>query len=407
MTRQSGVLTRGSSTSLGLVLAVVSAATFGMSGAFIKPMLDAGWSPAAAVTARAFIGGIVLVPVAIAALRGRWPALWRARWRVLTMGFIGVAATQLVYFAALQRIPVSTAILLEYMAPLLLVGFVWATSRRIPKAVVLIGSVVAVAGLVLVVSPGAHGSFDLLGLGFAGLGTIGCAIYYVVAARTSDGLPPVALAASGLLIGGVMLGLVGLVGLVPFTATFGEVRFLGNSVQWWLPLLIVGVFATAIAYAASITASEMLGSRLASFAGLLEVVAAALYAWLLLGERLSIPQLIGGVLILAGIGFVRSEKTSASVEPGSAVETGPSIESDVLLEAELISPSTSASPEPSSVLSTGLSPVLSTELVELPRTGLSPSPLCPNGLVPLLSPLLPTVSSPAPSLSTGAVELPG
>jgi hypothetical protein len=169
----------------------------------------------------------------------------------------------------------------------------------------------------------------------------------------------------------------------------------------------VGVFATAIAYAASITASEMLGSRLASFAGLLEVVAAALYAWLLLGERLSIPQLIGGVLILVGIGFVRSEKTSASVEPGSAVETGPSIESDVLLEAELISPSTSASPEPSSVLSTGLSPVLSTELVELPRTGLSPSPLCPNGLVPLLSPLLPTVSSPAPSLSTGAVELPG
>jgi drug/metabolite transporter (DMT)-like permease len=55
----------------------------------------------------------------------------------------------------------------------------------------------------------------------------------------------------------------------------------------------------------------MLGSRLASFAGLLEVVAAALYAWILLGEDLTLPQLVGGILILAGIAFVRSEKTDA------------------------------------------------------------------------------------------------
>ena len=92
----------------------------------------------------------------------------------------------------------------------------------------------------------------------------------------------------------------------------------GNAVAWWIPLLIVGVVATAIAYAASITASEMLGSRLASFAGLLEVVAATFYAWLLLGERLTIPQLLGGVLILVGIGFVRSEKRALAAEPAPA-----------------------------------------------------------------------------------------
>ncbi|MBG6107086.1 DMT family transporter [Frigoribacterium sp. CG_9.8] len=378
MTRKSGVITPKSSTSLGLLFALIAAATFGMSGAFIKPILEAGWSPAAAVTVRALIGGIVLAPVAAVALQGRWSALWRARWRVLTMGFVGVAATQLVYFAAIERLSVSTAILLEYMAPLLLVGFVWATSRRIPKAVVLVGSVVAVAGLVLVVSPGATGSFDLLGLGFAGLGTIGCAIYYVVAARPSDGLPPVALAASGLLIGGVMLGLVGLIGLVPFSATFGEVRMLGTSVEWWVPLLVVGVFATAIAYAASITASEMLGSRLASFAGLLEVIAAALYAWLLLGERLSIAQLIGGALILIGIGFVRSEKTSASVEPGSSVESGPTFESDVFVESDIfLEADVFFEPEPPATGSVELAPR-------------EASPIFPTG----------------PSLSTGPLELP-
>lgn len=304
-----------SSTSLGLLVGLFAALAFGMSGAFIKPLLEAGWSPAAAVTVRALLGGLVLTPVALVVLRGRWNAVWRGRGRIAAMGFIGVAATQLVYFASLQRIPVSTAILVEYMAPILLVGFVWATSRRIPKWVVLIGSVVSIAGLVLVVSPGVDGALDLLGLIFAALAAIGCAIYYVVAARPSDGLPPVALAASGLLLGGLSLGLVGLTGLVPFTMTFGTVTMMGAQVAWWIPLLIVAVIATGFSYAASITAAELLGSRLASFVGLLEVVAAALYAWILLNEALTWLQILGGVLILVGIGFVRSEKTVDAAVP--------------------------------------------------------------------------------------------
>ena len=308
---------RRSSTSVGLLVALLAAATFGTSGAFVKPLLEAGWSPAAAVTVRALLGGVILAPVAIFSLRGRWSALWRARGRVLAMALIGVAGTQLVYFAAIQRIPVGTGILIEYMAPLLLVAVAWARTRSAPKAVVLIGSAVALAGLVLVVSPGGANTFDLLGLFFAVLAMIGCAVYYVVAARPSDGLPAVALAGFGLLIGGVVLGLAGLIGIVPFTATFGDVALFGSQVPWWVPLLVVGVVSTAIAYAASISASEMLGSRLASFVGLLEVVAATFYAWLLLGEALTLVQLAGGLLILVGIGFVRSEKADVPIEPAS------------------------------------------------------------------------------------------
>jgi drug/metabolite transporter (DMT)-like permease len=314
-----------SSTSAGLAIAVLAAATFGSSGALIKPLLEAGWSPAAAVTVRALVGGIVLAPVAIVVLRGRWSALWRSRGRVLAMALIGVAGTQLLYFAAIQRIPVGTGVLIEYMAPLLLVAFAWARTRRMPKAVVLIGSVVALVGLVMVVSPGGSESFDALGLTFALAAMVGCAVYYVIAAQPNDGLPPVALAAAGLVIGGIALGAVGLTGLVPFTATFGQVEMFGGSTEWWIPLLIVGVVSTAIAYATSITASEMLGSRLASFVGLLEVVAATFYAWLLLGEQLTIPQLLGGVLILVGIGFVRSEKTDAPLEPTSADRVDPAV----------------------------------------------------------------------------------
>ncbi|WP_197487953.1 EamA family transporter [Rhodococcus sp. LB1] len=282
-----------SKTPAGLAIAVVAAFSFGTSGAFVKPMLEAGWSPAAGVTARALVGGVILLPIALLAVRGNWSGVWRARWRILAMGLIGVAGCQLMYFAAIARIPVSSAILVEYLAPLLLVGFVWATTRRMPKVVVLIGSVVSVVGLAMVVSPGKGTSLDSLGLIFAGLAAIGCAIYYVIVGHPSDDLPPVALAAFGLLVGGTALGLVGLAGVVPFVATFDTVPVLGSPVPWWVPLALLGVIGTALAYFTSITASGMLGSRLASFAGLLEVVAAAAYAWVLLGEAMTVPQLLG------------------------------------------------------------------------------------------------------------------
>ncbi|BDZ50295.1 membrane protein [Frondihabitans sucicola] len=300
-----------SGTSAGLVIAVVAAFSFGMSGAFIKPLLEAGWSPAAAVTVRALVGGIVLTPAAVILLRGRWASLWRAKWRVLLMALIGVAGTQLAYFSAIEHIPVSTAILLEYMAPVLLVGLTWVTTRKVPQVVVIVGTVVAVAGLVLVVGPAAGGHLDPIGLVFGVIAMVGCAIYYVVAADSSGDLPPVALAAAGLVLGGIALGVVGLTGLVPFTVSTAPTVLFGSTVAWWIPMLIVGVVATAVAYSTNITASEMLGSRLASFTGLLEVVAATLYAWILLGEDLSFAQLVGGALILGGIAFVRSAREPA------------------------------------------------------------------------------------------------
>jgi drug/metabolite transporter (DMT)-like permease len=113
--------------------------------------------------------------------------------------------------------------------------------------------------------------------------------------------------------------------VVPFTAHLGVVPFFGNLAPWWIPLGIVAVVGTAFSYVASIAASEMLGSRLMSFVGLLEVVFASVYAWLLIGEALSVLQLVGGALILVGIAFVRSEKRVdaplEAVPPPADVET--------------------------------------------------------------------------------------
>jgi drug/metabolite transporter (DMT)-like permease len=299
------------STYAGLIAAVISFLSFGTSGAFVKPLLEAGWSPAAAVTARSLVAGLVLLPFVVVSLRGRWAVLRQARWPVLGMGVIGVAVTQVLYFAAIQRIPVATALLIEFLAPLILVGFTWAVSRRTPAPVVLVGSVLAVGGLVLVIGPGAIQVVDPIGLAAAFGAAIGCAAYFVIAARPNNGLPPVALAGAGLLLAVPVLALVGATGLLPFTATFHDLPLLGATAPWWVPLLVVAVVGTALAYATGITASGLLGSRLASFVALLEVISASLFAWLLLGEALTPLQFVGGALILGGIASVRAERPAA------------------------------------------------------------------------------------------------
>jgi drug/metabolite transporter (DMT)-like permease len=309
----------------GLVFALLASLTFGTSGVLIKPLLEAGWSPVAAVTVRALSAGLILLPVAILSLRGRWSALWRARWRVLAMGVIGVAATQVLYFAALARIPVSTALLIEFLAPVLLVAVAWAVSRRMPKPVVIAGSVFAIGGLLLVIGPGALQAVDPIGLAFAFAASVGCAVYFVVAARPSDGLPAVALAGFGLLLGGVLLAVLALAGALPFTVEFGDLAMFGGTAAWWVPLIFVAAISTAFPYAAGITAAGKLGSRVASFVGLLEVVFATIFAWMLLGEQIGLLQLLGGLLILGGIAAVRAEKvapeptiTDVAVQPANA-----------------------------------------------------------------------------------------
>ena len=58
----------------GLVLALVSAGSFGMSGALARGLIDTGWSVGAIVLVRIGIAALVVLPFALVALRGRWDA---------------------------------------------------------------------------------------------------------------------------------------------------------------------------------------------------------------------------------------------------------------------------------------------------------------------------------------------
>lgn len=307
---------RGSRGVTGIALGVAAGLAFGVGGVFVKPLLESGWSPGAAVLARISIAAVILAVPGLVALHGDLRPLWRARWTVLLFGLIAVAGVQFFFYASLERIPVSLTLLIEYLAPIALVLLAWARSRRMPQRIVLAGSVLALTGLVLVIGPGG-GRLDPLGLAFAALAMVGVCVYYLVGESAAAQLPPLALIAAGFVVGAVALALLGATGLLPMRFVFDDVAFLGGDAPWFVPLLAVGLLSTAFAYTAGLAAIGRLGSRLAAFLGLSEVVFAAIAGWVLLGEVLGGLQILGGVLILAGIVCVKLERRPAT--PGGAL----------------------------------------------------------------------------------------
>jgi len=291
-------------TRAGFAFAVLAAASFGMSGTLASGLMDTGWSPAALVLCRITVGALVLLGPAVVALRGRWYLLRANAGLLVSYGVVAVAGCQLAYFSAVDRLPVAVALLVEYAAPVVVVGWLWARHRQRPSALTTIGAAVALLGLMLVLDVFSAGSVDGLGVLWALGAMVGCAYFFVVSAGDND-LPPIVLAAGGLVVGAVVLAAAGLLGLVNLSASTADATYRSTAVPWWLPVLALGVVTAAVAYVAGILAARGLGARMASFTALLEVLFAVVFAWLLLGQLPREVQLLGGVLVLAGVVLVK------------------------------------------------------------------------------------------------------
>ena len=113
---------------------------------------------------------------------------------------------------------------------------------------------------------------------------VGAATYFIISADEDNGLPGITLAAGGLLVGGLVLLVAGASGVLPFHASTADAVYDGRTVAWWIPVVALGLVTAAFSYVTGIAAGRRLGSRLASFVALGEVLAAVLWAWLLLGE---------------------------------------------------------------------------------------------------------------------------
>lgn len=288
----------------GLVLAVVSAVAFSLSGPLAAGMFATGWSPGAVVLVRVAVGALVVLPLGMVALRRRWGLVRRNLRLIVVYGVLGVAATQFCYFAAVQHMQVGPALLIEYSAPAAVVVWLWLRHGQRPAPATLGGIALAAVGLVLVLDLTGT-SVDVVGAGWALGAMVGASAYFLINARLDTGLPPMTLAAGGLTVGAVLLGMLAAVGLLPVAASTAAVPLAGGTLPWWSVLALLGLVTAGVAYTTGVAAGRRLGARAGAFAGLLEVVSAVGLAWLLLGELPRGVQLAGGALVLAGVVVVQ------------------------------------------------------------------------------------------------------
>ena len=289
---------------VGLGLAVASAAAFGTSGSFADSLMSTGWTPGAVVTVRIVVAALLLTPLAVYQLRGRWHRLRGAAGLVAGYGLLAVAGCQLAFFNAVQHLEVGVALLLEYLGIVLVVLWLWLRHGKRPRRLTLAGIVAAIAGLVLVLDPsgGLNGAGVLWGM----LAATGLAVYFVLSARLDDGVPPLVVAWGGMVVGALTLVVAGLAGLLPWHTASADVTLFGRQLSWLVPVIGLSLVAAAIAYSLGVMAARLLGATVASFVGLTEVLFAVVFAALLVDQVPTLAQVVGGAVVLAGVALVQA-----------------------------------------------------------------------------------------------------
>ncbi|MDJ1135691.1 EamA family transporter [Streptomyces iconiensis] len=303
-----------------MALALLSAFAFGGSGVAAKPLIEAGLEPLHVTWLRVAGAALIMLPLA-----WRHRGLLRERpGLLLGFGLLAVAGVQAFYFAALSRIPVGVALLIEYLAPALVLGWVRFVQRRPVTRAAAVGVVLAVGGLCCVVEVWAGLRLDGIGLLLA-LGAACCQVGYFVlsdhGSSAEDGrrsADPIGVIAYGLLVGAVVLTLIARPWDMDWTVLTRDAVMNGVRVDALLLLAWIVLVATVTAYLTGVVSIRRLSPQVAGVVACLEAVIATVLAWVLLGEHLSAVQLVGGAVVLLGAFIAQSSAPKAPAQVSSS-----------------------------------------------------------------------------------------
>jgi drug/metabolite transporter (DMT)-like permease len=286
----------------GYLLVAAGAAMFALGGNLARYMLDDGVSATRLSQLRS-AGSLVILAAALALTR---PQLMRVRRgdvpQLAFLGICGLALVHATYYAAIDRLEIGVALVIQYMAPLLLLGWLRVRhGRRLAPS--LWGAVaLSIAGCALVVRAYDPGSLDGAGVAYAAGAAVTFAIYMVASERAGHRYESVTT----------------LLWAFAFASLFWAVvqpwwSFPFGDVDVWLGLGVI-VVGTLLPFICVVAALRHLPAPRAAVAATLEPVLAAIFAWWLHDERLAAVQLVGGALVLGAVLWVQSHRPDLEAE---------------------------------------------------------------------------------------------
>jgi drug/metabolite transporter (DMT)-like permease len=298
---------------LGYLMAASAALLWGINGAVSKTILATGLSSERLAEARSIGAAAGLLAIVALAAPGRLRLTRRELPFLLAFGIAGLAFVQWFYFLAIHRLAIGVALLIEYLAPLLVA--LWArfvyhepVRRRIWAALAL-----ALAGLATIVNVfGGGASLSTAGVAFALGGAVSYAVYVLLAEHVVGDRDPVSLLGFGFLFAAVFWCAVASIWSFPahrltkHTSLFGHLA--GVHLPVWALAGWMVVLGTIVPFFLLVSALRHLSASRVAIVAMLEPVAGALVAWAWLGESLDGVQLAGAGVVLAAIGLAQTAR---------------------------------------------------------------------------------------------------
>ncbi|WP_370616725.1 EamA family transporter [Mumia sp. Pv 4-285] len=304
---------------LGYALVVGGACFFIVNAGVSRVVMRAGIDPALLTTLRTTGAAVLFVAFALVADRS---ALRVPRGRELAMllllGIVGVAGVQWTYNIAIDRIPVGMALLLEYLAPVLVVLWARFVQKQDVRRTMWLAIALTLVGLALVAQIAQGLAFDGVGM-LAGLGAAVCfAVYFLVGEQGVREADPVRVMVWAFTFAALAMNVVAPVWTTPdLSAPANLLGALGAyEVPLWLALAWVVVLGTLTPFFMELSALQHLPATVVTMVATLEPVGAAALGWAWFGESLDAVQMLGGLLVVSGIALAQlSRSASPSVVP--------------------------------------------------------------------------------------------
>jgi len=285
---------------------VIGAATlFAVNGAVSKLALDGSDIGTVRWTELRSTGGFVGLALGLALLApGRLRIGTRQELgRLAFYGIVGFALVQWLYFVAIDRLPIGIGLLFEFTAPVLIAlwaRFAWhePVRRRVWPA---LGLVLVGLGFVAQIWDGL--TLDGVGVAAGLLAACALAVFYLMGERLVGNRDPVSVTCFGLGFASLAWAVVAPWWSFPTSELSVSVELphgLGSVPVAVLALWGI-VLGTIAPFTLSISALKHLPATTVGIVATFEPVAAAVIAWVWLGEALVAVQILGGVVVLAGI----------------------------------------------------------------------------------------------------------
>lgn len=217
------------------------------------------------------------------------------QWKIVIPYGLSLGAMNLIFYLAIERIPIGLAVTLEFIGPLLVAIF--GSKRFIDYLWVLL----AAAGIVLI-APWTNNGIDLLGVLFALLAGALWAAYIVLGGKISKIMKSGEAVATGMLFASLLIVPFGIIG-----------NGLNNLTPTFLSLgVALALLSSAIPFTLEMKALGQLPARTFSILMSLEPAAASICAFLFLQEHLTFNEVLAVIfVVIASVGSTLTSKSQA------------------------------------------------------------------------------------------------